>query len=105
MAEPAGRRRLREERERAAAEREARQLMDVPDEWLQAAFDAIGRSASSDGDEQVRHVITAIMPLLRQRVAGDIERYAESIGWYEGGGVWADAIHVAQNGKGWGEDD
>lgn len=47
---------------------------DVPDEWLQAAFDAIGRSGAADGDEQMRNVLAAVLPLYRQRMRnGDIE--------------------------------
>lgn len=68
----------------------------VPDEWLQAAFDAIGRSGTSDGDEQVRHVVAALLPLMRGQVAGEVEAHAESIGWHEGGGVWADALAVVR---------
>jgi len=30
----------------------------------------------------------------RQQIASELEAHAESIGWYEGGGVWADAIDV-----------
>ena len=35
---------------------------------------------------------------VRIQVADDIKAHAESIGWYEGGGVWAEAIEVARNG-------
>ena len=36
---------------------------------------------------------------MRDRVAADIEAWAEGIGWYEDGGVWADAIDVARTGR------
>lgn len=66
----------------------------VPEEWLQAAFDAIGRSGTDDGDGQVRHAVAALLPLMRARISAEVEAYAESIGWYEAGGVWAEALDV-----------
>lgn len=69
-------------------------MAEIPDEMLQAAFDAIGRSGTSDGDEQVRNVVAALLPLVREQIAAELEAHAESIGWYEGGGVWAEALDV-----------
>lgn len=31
---------------------------------------------------------------VRGQIAAEVEAHAESIGWYEGGGVWADALDV-----------
>lgn len=36
----------------------------------------------------------AVPPSARQQIAAELESHAESIGWYEGGGVWAEALDV-----------
>lgn len=35
-----------------------------------------------------------VPPSARQQIAAELEAHAESIGWYEGGGVWAEALDV-----------
>jgi Family of unknown function (DUF6205) len=35
-----------------------------------------------------------VLPSARQQIAAELEAHAESIGWYEGGGVWAEALDV-----------
>lgn len=36
----------------------------------------------------------------REEAARAIEEHAEAIGWYEGGGVWADAIEIGRSDRG-----
>ena len=50
----------------------------VPDEWLQAAFDAIGRSNGADGDDQVRAILAAVLPLHREWLAGHFDDISAS---------------------------
>jgi hypothetical protein len=54
-------------------------MPEVPDEWLQAAFNAIGHSGTGDGDDQVRRVVAALLPLMRERIALNLERQSSRL--------------------------
>jgi hypothetical protein len=41
-----------------------------------------------------RTVPKPVSDLARRQIAAELEAHAESIGWYEGGGVWAEALDV-----------
>lgn len=65
---------------------------------------AIRKQFSAFGpiDSIIQAAIIAAEPIItaaaREQAAKAIETHAESIGWYEGGGVWAEAIDIARDG-------
>lgn len=83
---------------------------DVPDELVRAALKpwcpqcslTVGHQPMSDHEEDARTILAAALPLYAKRVrtavAAELEVHAESIGWYEGGGVWAEALDVIRQG-------
>lgn len=78
----------------------------VPNDVVRAALKqycthcslTVGRQPISDHEEEARIILAGAMPLIQQQmrevVAAEVESHAESIGWYEAGGVWAEAIDV-----------
>lgn len=72
---------------------------DVPAEYVEAGADTIhAHYAANPADESeenaIRILLAAVLPLHRHQIAAELEAHAESIGWYEGGGVWAEALDV-----------
>lgn len=70
---------------------------NAPEELVWAAYRELQRTDRELPVETLtlaRDVLAAVLPLHRQQIAAEVEAHAESIGWYEDGGVWADAIDV-----------
>lgn len=80
----------------------------VPDEIFLAYSDAES-ACWGHPDHGIRYAaccrragLAAAIPLIQQQtraaIAAELEAHAEDIGWYEGGGVWAEALGVIQRG-------
>ncbi|HEY0936969.1 MAG TPA: hypothetical protein VGD91_24945 [Trebonia sp.] len=70
---------------------------DLYDTACKAAFAQIRDSIGAGRlylPDAIQAALAAVLPELRERIAGEVEAHAESIGWYEGGGVWAEALDV-----------
>ena len=84
-------------------------LRDVPTELIVCSTRHVeewfkGGAIEYEDDDPVAVILAAVLPLIQQQtraaVAAELEAHAESIGWYEGGGVWAEALDVIQRGNG-----
>jgi uncharacterized protein (DUF2267 family) len=69
---------------------------DVPrDLTLIAAAKLREWPRSGMGDEMAaRRILAAVLPLVREQIAAEIEAHAESIGWYVDIDAWTDALDV-----------
>lgn len=73
---------------------------DVPDELVVAFEAAIQQYVATVGPRVVPYrevapnVLAAVLPLVREQIAAEIEAHAESIGWYVDSDAWTDALDV-----------